>query len=284
MRIPIMTYNIQHGIDYVKVLERRNGAKAPDLQNISPEQKEIFEKYKNKKPRTEDPSLIRLDKMAAVIRAEGAKIVALNEVRDESEDPCFFPQAKQMSDMTGLPYYYFGQAIDMGGRGPYGNALISAYPFLSVETVMIPDPLVKDEPTYYETRCLIKAVLDISEDAEEGDPKTLTVFVTHMGLAKQEARNAVQTVMENLPSDGPAVLMGDFNVTPDSDILAPLRTVFKDAGDLLPEGTYSWPSEDPERKIDYVMATGPVHFEQAAIPAAVVSDHRPHTAVLVSDC
>ena len=280
MRIPIMTYNIQHGIDYVKVLERRNGAKAIDLQNMSEEDKKKRQQFK---PRREDPAMIRLDKMAAVIRAEGAKIVALNEVRDKADDPCFTAQAQEMSDMTGLPYHYFGQAIDMGGGKPYGNALLSAYPFLSCETIMIPDPVVKDEPTYYETRCLIKAVLDISEDAKEGDPTTLTVFVTHMGLAKQEARNAVATVMENLPSSGPAVLMGDFNVMPDSDILDPLRTVFKDAGDLLPEGTYSWPSEEPTRKIDYVMAYGPVHFEAAAIPPVVVSDHRPHTASLVSD-
>ncbi len=278
MRIPIMTYNIQHGIDYVKVLELRQGAKAPDLQNMTEEEKKRRRKIVR---RPEDPAMIRLDKMAAVIRAEGAKIVALNEVRDDSEDPCFSPQAKEMSDMTGLPYHYFGQAIDMGGRGPYGNALLSAYPFISCKTIMIPDPVVKDEPTYYETRCLIKAVLDLSKEAKEDEPKTLTVFVTHMGLAKQEARNAVQAVMENLPSDGPAVLMGDFNVKPDSDILTPLRTVFKDAGDLLPENTWSWPSEAPERKIDYVMACGSVHFEAAAIPPLVVSDHRPHTAVLV---
>ena len=278
MNIKIMTYNIQHGLDYQQVLKLRNGAKAPDLQNMTPEEKEKRSKAIRHQ---EDPSRIRLDKMARVITAQGAKIVALNEVRDESQHPCFTPQAQLLSDMTGLPYHYFGKAIDIKDQGPYGNGLLSAYPFISCETIPIPDPVVKDEDAYYETRCLIKAVLDISADAGEDDPKTLTVFVTHMGLARQEAKNAVATVLSNVAEDENAILMGDFNVTPDSDILLPLREKFKDAGDLLFPGAFSWPSEEPERKIDYIFGHGKVTFASAAIPPIVVSDHRPHTATIL---
>ena len=156
-----------------------------------------------------------------------------------------------------------------GGKGLYGNALLSRYPFESIETLTIPDPAVKDEPTWYESRSLIRARI-----ALPGLSQYLTVLVTHMGLAQGEAKNAVQTVLDAREEGAPTLLMGDFNLTPDSPLLTPLRAHFQDGEDL------SYPSDVPERKIDYIMTAGPIEIDHAAIPAIVVSDHRPHTAVL----
>ena len=74
--------------------------------------------------------------------------------------------------------------------------------------------------------------------------------------------------------------MGDFNLTPDSDTIAPLFDHYQDAAALLPEGTNTFPSEEPIKKIDYIMCAGPVKFVAAEVPAVVASDHRPHTAVI----
>ena len=145
---------------------------------------------------------------------------------------------------------------------------------------MIPDPVEREpEGRHFETRCLIKAVIDVPDEAT-GEVKPLTVLVTHMGLNRSEAMNAVQTAIDQLQPGQPTVLMGDFNLTPDSDTIAPLFDHYQDAAALLPEGTNTFPSEEPIKKIDYIMCAGPVKFVKAEVPAVVASDHRPHTATI----
>lgn len=257
MRLPIMTFNIQHGVDYKKRLAE------PD--------------------RYSDFELIDLPLMAAAIRDLGAVIVGLNEVRDvlpNVSDSCFVPQAKALAEAAGFEYYHFGHAIDIAGKGRYGNGLISKYPFRSVETIMVPDPVEKEpDGAHFETRCMIKAVIEVPNETT-GEVKPLTVLVTHMGLNRSEAMNAVQTAIDQLQPGQPTILMGDFNLTPDSETIAPLFDYYQDAAALLQEGTNTFPSEEPIKKIDYIMCAGPVKFVAAEVPAVVASDHRPHTAVI----
>jgi endonuclease/exonuclease/phosphatase family metal-dependent hydrolase len=84
-------------------------------------------------------------------------------------------------------------------------------------------------------------------------------------------------VLENL-EDEKCILMGDFNLEPDSPILAPIRARMRDAAELFEGEKKSWPSDEPRVKIDYIFATPDVEILNADIPAIVASDHRPHTA------
>ena len=204
--------------------------------------------------------------MAETIRACGADIVALNEMRDAGP---YGPQTEILSGLTDLPYHYFAKAIE-DGEGPYGNGLISRYPIVCAKTIPVPDP----EPRrflngYYETRCLLKARL----------ANGLTVLVIHFGLNADEQENAVKTIMENV-TDEKCILMGDFNVTPDNPVLAPIRAKMRDAAELFDEPLLSFPSDEPTMKIDYVFVTPDLKVVAADIPAIVASDHRPHTAEL----
>ena len=252
MQISVMTFNIQHGLDY----KRRKAARAAG---------------------TGTDEVIDLPLFADAIRTCGADVIGLNEVRGVMpgvSDPEFTPQVKQIAERLGYRYCCFGRAIDIEGKGVYGNGIISRYPILSAETVEIPDPPVKDEPVYYESRCVIRAEIDVGM-------QKLTVLVTHMGLASSEAKNAVQTVLSLVRPGEPTVLMGDFNQAPDSLILRPLRGIFEDAGKLLEPGEErTFPSDEPDCKIDYIMTAGPVRAVRAAVPNLIVSDHRPHTAVI----
>ena len=67
--------------------------------------------------------------------------------------------------------------------------------------------LRKDEDTYYETRCVLRARIAVAGG--------ITVLVSHFGLAQSEKRNAVAKVLELLKEEtGPVILMGDFNMEP----------------------------------------------------------------------
>ncbi len=211
---------------------------------------------------------IDFDVMANCIKACEADIVALNEMYDEGEAEIFTPQVKILSEKTGLPYYYFAKAIEVEGKNPYGNGILSRYPILSAETFLVPDPDDRVEGKRFETRCVLKATLS----------NGLTVIVTHFGLNPSEQQNAVQTVLEHL-KDKSCILMGDLNVRPENPVLDPIRAKMTDTAIKFTDpGLQSRPVDVPNRKIDYIFVSPDIKVVAADIPAIIASDHRPHTA------
>ena len=203
--------------------------------------------------------------MAKTIMDLEADVVGLNEMFDEGRSFC--AQTEKLSCLTGLNNFYFAKAID-DYSGPYGNGLLSRYPFKSVETVKIPDPNPKRvEGGYYETRCLLKAEL------ENG----YRVLVTHFGLCEDEQENAVKTILENI-RDERCILMGDFNVEPNNPLLLPIRERMKDTCYGFCQDKKSFPSDAPRIKIDYIFVSPDIEVAYADIPDKVASDHLPHVA------
>ena len=209
-------------------------------------------------------------RMAEAIKECDADIVGLNEMRGAGEDPDYTAQTETLAEALGFNYY-FAKAIDVRGNNPYGNGLLSRYPIISAETVKIPDPLIRRNSNgYYESRCILKAKIDTPEGV-------LNVLISHFGLNSDEAENAVRTVVENLDGEK-CVLMGDFNLTPESPILAPIRERLFDTAELFAGDRLSYPSDDPDRKIDYIFTSRDLRVLSADIPPIVASDHRPYTA------
>lgn len=190
-------------------------------------------------------------------------IVGLNEMRDESDAAGYDAQVKILAELTGMQYYYFAKATESVG-GPYGNGFLSRLPIVHAETVLIDDPNPKMYDGYYETRCILKATL-------EGG---ITVLVTHMGLNPDEQHNAVLTLMAHA-TDTQCIAMGDFNMTPDNPILLPLAQKMTDTAQGFCSRQLSFPSDNPDRKIDYIFVSPDVQVLSAEIPAIVSSDHRP---------
>lgn len=214
--------------------------------------------------------------MAKTILDCGADVVGLNEMRDLGAHPEYAAQVETLARLTGMPYFYFAKAIDFEGSGPYGpvygpygNGFLSKFPILSAETIPIPDPETRGYDGYYETRCLLKAKL----------ANGLTVLVTHFGLNPDEQENAVRTILAHLPEER-CVLMGDFNLLPEDPILAPIRSRMQDTADCFSQPKLSFPSDLPDRKIDYIFVSPDLRVLDADIPAVVASDHRPHTATI----
>lgn len=211
---------------------------------------------------------IDFDVMAKTILAFDPDMVGLNEMRGAGADPAYTAQAEKLAELTGMPYFHFAPAIQLA-EGPYGNAFLSKVPIKSVETVMIPDIEDKSDAPYFETRCILKAAL----------ANGLTVLVTHMGLSDGEQHSAVGTVLKTL-TDEKCILMGDFNTTPDDQKLAPLYEKMQDTAVCFDAPKLSFPSDNPDRKIDYIFVSKDIKVLSADIPAVVASDHRPYVAEL----
>lgn len=213
---------------------------------------------------------IDFDFFADAIRSTQADIIGLNEVRGKGKGKNYDAQAEILAGKLGFNYF-FAPAINLFGEGPYGNAILSRYPIKSAEIIAIPDPSEKKYKGYYETRCVLKAVIDVGYD--------LTVLVTHFGLNPDEHENASETVTDSLLPEK-CLLMGDFNVQPDSVYLNPVREKMNDTADSFHSVLYSFPSDKPDKKIDYIFTSKDILTVTADIPAMVVSDHRPYTAVI----
>lgn len=207
--------------------------------------------------------------MADTISRFSPDIVGLNEMRMEGEHPEYTDQVPELARLAGYPYWYFAKALDVSGKNPYGNGILSKYPIQYAETIPVPDPVEKDEGQHYETRCLLHVKIDIMGG--------LDVFVIHFGLNPSEQKNAVETVVANL-TDSRCILMGDFNVTPDDPVLIPIQQELFDTAALFPELLFSYPSDKPCVKIDYIFVSQDLVVHSANIPGVVASDHRPHIA------
>ena len=94
-----------------------------------------------------------------------------------------------------------------------------------------------------------------------------------------EQKNALKT-LAGLIGNGRTVLMGDLNVLPDDPVLLPIRERMYDTAQSFSslESGLSFPSDRPDRKIDYIFTTKDIKVLKAEIPAAAVSDHRPYIA------
>ena len=216
--------------------------------------------------------VIDIPAVADAIRGYDADIVGLNEMYGKGTKPQFTAQIEALAHLADYPYHFFAKAIDFKGINPYGNGFLSRVKIAHAEVIPVPDPDPRGYDGYYETRCLFKAEL------ENG----VTVLVTHFGLNPDEQENSVKTILPHLKSEK-CILMGDFNVTPDNPVLAPIYARMKDTAEAFAEPKLSWPSDKPDQKIDSIFVSPDAKVISADIPADMTSDHRPHIAQIVFD-
>ena len=100
-----------------------------------------------------------------------------------------------------------------------------------------------------------------------------------MGLNVQERLRAVETVCRELERTvGKKILMGDFNMSPDNELLVPIFERLSDTAEKICGNGLTYPSDRPEVKIDYVFVSKDFNILSANIPERYISDHRVHTA------
>lgn len=223
---------------------------------------------------------INLPLVASVIRRHDPDIVSLNEVRGVANsgpaDPDYTAQTEELALLTGMTGY-FAPAINIKGKGLYGNALLTKFPVIHSVDIPVPSPRDRYYNIHrYEDRCLLKCELDING-------KLVTVLSCHMGLNDDERVNAVITICSELEKiTTPVILMGDFNMTPDNTVLDPIKVRLHDTSlGFACEKLCSFPTDKPDIKIDYIFVSDDFEVINAEIHGASSSDHLPLTADVI---
>ena len=215
-----------------------------------------------------------LDAIAEVIRRQNPDFVTLNEVdvftNRTGKD---VHQARDLAEKLGMEWH-FSKAIDRDG-GEYGDAVLSKYPILEKRSYRL--PCAAEQPGEDRSLCVIRVQID---------GKDLYVASTHLDHLSGDASRLVQATeirrIRDTELEGDLILCGDLNAIPSSNVIATMTSFLTNTG---PIDQYTFPSDDPSRKIDYIMYAPIEHFGlqncqvvsrgDQQVDGVDASDHRP---------
>ena len=102
-------------------------------------------------------------------------------------------------------------------------------------------------------------------------------MITHLGLAKKEQENGYHTLIDIISKiKKPLILMGDFSMTPDNELIINLSSLLTDTSIMFKEPLKSYPSINESVKIDYLFVSKDFTIISSDIPKVVASDHFPY--------
>lgn len=158
------------------------------------------------------PNVIDIDAIANVIKQQQPDLIALQEVDVyTNRSGKTLNETSEIARLAGLPYYFFGKAIDYQG-GEYGVAILSKYPLSSMANY----PLPTAAGSGGELRTLATAIISLPGN------KTIVFASTHLDAQTSETNRLlqIQKITDILnPQTIPVILAGDFNAIPGSNTI-----------------------------------------------------------------
>ena len=182
-----------------------------------------------------------LDVIASVIKKADADFVSLQEVdfktnRAKKYDlPTELGFRTKMTSIFGRAMYY--------DDGEYGEAVLSKYTFISSRNVALPYTL-GNEP---------RAALEVTAVLKSGD--TISFIGTHLDHLKTDVDRVSQAKAINKTfskNKYPTILSGDLNDVPTSKTINILESFWQSSYNKT-DTKFTFPSENPDKKIDYVL-------------------------------
>lgn len=209
---------------------------------------------------------IDINRIAELIKAENADIVALQEVdrgvlRSGRRD-----LTEELAKLTGMSCFFSNNIHYQGGE--YGNAVLTRFPILHMTNVhykmLQPD----------EQRGVIQMVMMVKG-------KRVLFLNTHLDYrdnneAERLLHVATMKQMTNGFGNIPVIICGDFNSTPDSDTHKEMEKFTRDSWELAGSGEgLTIPPDRPVKRIDYIWVSDGVKPLSVWVPATQASDHLP---------
>jgi endonuclease/exonuclease/phosphatase family metal-dependent hydrolase len=162
--------------------------------------------------------------------------------------------------------------MDYSG-GEYGQAVLSMFPIKSFKN----HPL----PPGPEPRTALEVRVDVPA-GEEGATRELVFVGNHLYATEEERLAQAKQISEIFKDEtAPVVLAGDFNSEPVEPPMALLGKRWTDP--TLDKTGLTWPVDDPEVEIDYILYAPETAFEfvsSEVINERGASDHLPVVTVV----
>jgi endonuclease/exonuclease/phosphatase family metal-dependent hydrolase len=210
---------------------------------------------------------VDLDRIAAVIREQGADLVALQEVDKGVARTAGRDLAAELAKLTSMTPVFSNNFHFQGGE--YGNAILSRFPV--IQSTNLHYTMVRPG----EQRGLLQVTVQV-------DGRELMFLNTHIDYRGDDAERwanveEIEAVVAQHPGSA-IILAGDFNDHSGSRVIARLGRTFEDAWGGAGEGDgATYPAGAPRSRIDYVWFSPSrgLRATRAWVPVTDASDHRP---------
>jgi endonuclease/exonuclease/phosphatase family metal-dependent hydrolase len=203
-----------------------------------------------------------LEALAQVIEAGDADVIGLQEVSRGWVINGSVDMLQWLSQRLDMPYI-FGPTEGL----LWGNAILSRYPVVSVDTASLPP----------ESQRLRRGYINAEIDAGQRTFHLIDTHLHHLGPDSEMRQQQVPLLVEAWGNAPRTILVGDMNATPDSpemQILAGAGLV--DVGGILgPDPGFTFYSPDPDERIDYIWTSPDIIPTSFDIPRSTASDHLP---------
>lgn len=184
-----------------------------------------------------------IEAIAEVIKKNDPDLVGLQEVEVNSRI-LNFDTGKRLSELTGMPYYYFVKARDLD-QGEYGNLILSKLPFEEKETYLL-DVLTSESNAYIRALGLVKVT------KEDKDFYFSVAHLDHLSsnVNRLHQIDLIRQHTENL--DSPIILAADLNAKPTEEGYKAITQWFT-PGCLNGHCGFTAGTPKPDGTIDYLM-------------------------------
>ena len=214
---------------------------------------------------------VDLERIANVIRQSNADIVALQEVDKNTRRTGGIDMPADLARRTGMNIV-FGANLDNYQGGQYGTAILSRFPIESHENHLL------KQTREGEQRGVLQAVLAVNQ----GQLLFICTHLDHTGDPAERLFSETQFADLFARHTGlPALLCGDFNDTPASELHKRLSKKWTDAWSIAGKSNgFTMGSANPTRRIDYIWLSSKKNFRVrwVDVPRSEASDHLPLVA------
>ena len=209
--------------------------------------------------------LASLEQLAQHIKSFNPDFVALQEV-DCNTMRERAPHQNGKNFVTELAYHtgmfgFYCKNINYAG-GYYGIGILSKYPMIYIEKMLLPNPEKKEQ------RGLIVGNFEMEQD-------TITFACTHLEVSSEKTRLQQVDFINNYFKNAkyPTILGGDFNTQPSQKPILEMRKVWGN----VTNDDLTYPSWAPRTKIDYLFTLPQKGWKVIRTQAvhSVLSDHLP---------
>ena len=210
---------------------------------------------------------LAINDLIEVIKDQEPDIVALQEVSRGWVIDGSFDMLVSVSQKLDMPYVW-GPAAD----SVWGNAILSRYPMHDPQTRPMPNNNRLQMDRSFTT-----------VQVELGNGESLTVHTTHLHNFLEEGQERepqVRAILEEWNGQVMSVIMGDLNSLPDSVEMRMLEEsglldtfVIASPGIQDEQVGYTYHSNNPSRRIDYIWASSDLRPSDFALSGGTASDH-----------
>lgn len=248
----------------------------------------------------------KLKTLAQEIKAHNADIIFLQEIDFDSHRSGNLNQAQTLASLSGYPYVaeavsweanyipfpYWPLSRNFGSMKS-GGAILSRYPILTHEVVLLPKPT--SNPWWYNVFYLHRYFQKVSVDV--GGKKMSFINLHLEAFDTKDRTNQVTTLLQIIEHEHIDLVAGDFNMVPSS---ATKKSKFagndnyendpsfevmmrSELLEVIPEEIYSqdetryftFPSWKPDRRLDYIFYKKELKMMKAEVLPSALSDHLP---------